>query len=330
LDAVTGRVLGDREFDATTGGYRQVLAWLARHGQIEGVGIEGTGCYGAGLTRHLLDQRVTVHEVPRPDRTLRRQHGKSDPIDAIAAARTVLAGTATAIPKTGTGPVEAIRAVHLARTSAVKARTAAVNQLKALLVTAPGPLRTQLQTLTSTALITTCAAFRPDPTPIGDPTWATKTALRRLARRIGHLTTEIKDADTDLDRLTTTYAPTLRSMTGVGPDVAAQLLITCGDNPHRLRNDAAFARLCGAAPIPASSGQTERHRLHRGGDRQANRALFTICLSRLRHHQPTRDYAERRTTEGLSKKEILRCLKRYICRDILTAIKTDLKTLAET
>ena len=163
-----------------------------------------------------------------------------------------------------------------------------------------------------------------------DPTEATKTALRRLARRIGHLTAEIKDADTDLDRLTTTYAPTLRAQPGVGPDVAAQLLITCGDNPHRLRNDAAFARLCGVAPIPASSGHTTRYRLHRGGDRQANRALFTICLSRLRCPQPTRDYTQRRTTEGLSKKEILRCLKRYICRDILTAIKTDLNTLAET
>lgn len=330
LDAVTGQVLGDREFDATTGGYRQLLAWLRRHGQIDGVGVEGTGCYGAGLTRHLLAEQVTVHEVPRPDRTLRRQHGKSDPIDAIAAARTVLAGTATAIPKTGTGPVEAIRAVHLARHSAVKARTAAINQLKALLVTAPGPLRTQLQPLTGTALITTCAAFRPDPTPIGDPTWATKTALRRLARRIHQLTEEITDADTDLDHLTSTHAPTLRAQPGVGPTVAAQLLITCGDNPHRLRSDATFARLVGAAPIPASSGQTERHRLHRGGDRQANRALFTICLSRLRYHQPTRDYAQRRTTEGLSKKEIIRCLKRYLCRDILAAIKTDLNTLAET
>jgi transposase len=330
LDAVTGQVLGDQQFPATPAGYRQVLAWLRRHGQIDGVGVEGTGCYGAGLTRHLLNEHITVHEVPRPGRTLRRQMGKSDPIDAVAAARTVIAGQALAIPKTSTGPVEAIRMIHLTRESAVKARTAAINQLKALIVTAPEPLHTQLAGLTNPTLISTCAAFRPDPTKAGDPTWAAKTTLRRLAHRIGALTAEIKQATTELDTLTTTYTPTLRAQPGVGPDVAAQLLITCGDNPHRLRTDAAFARLCGAAPIPASSGQTSRHRLHRGGDRQANRALFTIALSRLAHHPATRAYAQRRTTEGLTKKDILRCLKRYICRDILTAIKTDLNTLAET
>lgn len=327
LDATTGRVLGDRQFAVSPTGYRLLLEWLRRHGQLVAVGVEGTGCYGAGLTRHLLDQQVTVHEVPRPDRTLRRGQGKSDPIDAIAAARAVIAGTASAVPKSGTGPVEAIRSVHLARTSAVKARTAAINQLKAVLLTAPAPLRARLTPLTTPTLIDTCAALRPEATTLTDPVEATKTALRRLARRIGQLTEEITDADTDLDRLTATTAPTLRALPGVGPTVAAQLLITCGDNPHRLGSDAAFARLVGAAPIPASSGQTTRHRLHRGGDRQANRALFTITLCRLRHDPRTRAYAQRRTAEGLSKKEIIRCLKRYLCRDILAAIKTDLPTL---
>lgn len=330
LDAVTGRVLGDREFAATPAGYRQLEGWLRRHGQVEGVGVEGTGCYGAGLTRYLLDQQVTVHEVPRPSRVVRRQQGKSDPIDAIAAARAVLSGTATAIPKIGTGPVEAIRMIHLTRNGAVKARTAAINQLKAVLLTAPAPLRARLTPLSTATLIDTCQALRPDPDRTADPTEATKTTLRRLARRIDQLTEEITDADTDLDHLTATAAPTLRALPGVGPAVAAQLLITCGDNPHRLRNDATFARLAGAAPIPASSGQTHRHRLHRGGDRQANRALYTITLCRLRHDPRTRTYAERRTTEGLTKKEIIRCLKRYLCRDILTAIKTDLNSLAET
>lgn len=330
LDAVTGQVLGDRAFPVTPTGYRQLLGWLRRHGQVEGVGVEGTGCYGAGLTRYLLDQQITVHEVPRPSRVVRRQQGKSDPIDAITAARTVLAGSATAIPKIGTGPVEAIRMIHLTRNSAVKARTAAINQLKALLLTAPDPLRARLTPLSTATLIDTCKALRPDPTTLTGPTEATKTALRRLARRIDQLTAEITDADTDLDHLTATTAPTLRALPGVGPAVAAQLLITCGDNPHRLRNDATFARLIGAAPIPASSGQTHRHRLHRGGDRQANRALYTITLCRLRHDPRTRAYAERRTTEGLTKKEIIRCLKRYLCRDILTAIKTDLTPLAQT
>lgn len=327
LDAVTGQVLGDRQFDATGIGYRQLLAWLHEHGTIDGVGVEGAGCYGAGLARHLLAQQVTVHEVPRPDRTLRRSAGKSDPIDAVAAARAVLAGTATAIPKTGTGPVEAIRAIHLTRQSAVRARTTAINQLKALLLTAPESLRTQLHSLSTTQQVRHCASLRPHPDQLATPLNATKTSLRRLAHRIGNLNDEITDADTELDHLTTTNAPTLRALPGVGPTVAAQLLITCGDNPHRLHSDAAFARLVGAAPLPASSGRTDRHRLNRGGDRQANRALYTITLSRLRYHQETRDYANRRTTEGLTKKEIIRCLKRYLCRDILTAIKTDLTTL---
>ena len=330
LDAVTGGVLGDRQFPATAAGYRHLLGWLRRHGQLDAVGVEGAGCYGAGLTRHLLGQQVPVHDVPRPDRTVRRGQGKSDPIDAICAARAVLAGQGLAIPKIGTGPVEAIRMIHLARNGAVKTRTAAINQLKSVLVTAPAPIRARLAPLGTAALIDTCKTLRPDPTTLTDPAEATKTTLRRLARRIGQLTDEIADADADLDHLTASTAPTLRAQPGVGPTVAAQLLITCGDNPHRLRNDAAFARLIGVAPIPASSGQTRRHRLHRGGDRQANRALYTITLCRLRHDPRTRDYAQRRTTEGLTKKEIIRCLKRHICRDILTAIKTDLKTLAET
>lgn len=330
LDAVTGEVLSDRQFEATEVGYRRLLGWFNSQGELVAVGVEGAGCYGAGLARFLARSQVQVHDVPRPDRTVRRRQGKTDPIDAVCAARKVIAGESLAIPKTGIGPVEAIRAIHLARNGAVKARVAAVNQLHALLVTAPAPLRAQLQPLTGVALVAACAALRPAAGKLDDPLCATKVGLRRLAHRIQTLTEEISDADTDLDHLTARCAPTLRNLPGVGPTVAAQLLITCGDNPHRLRSDASFARLTGAAPIPASSGQTRRHRLHRGGDRQANRALYTICLTRLRHHQPTRDYTQRRTTEGLNKKEIIRCLKRYICREVLTAIKTDLATLDAT
>jgi transposase len=310
-----GRHLADREFPTTPGGYRALLAWLRGYGRLVRVGVEGTGAYGAGLLRHLRAEQVPVVEVDRPDRRTRRRQGKSDPIDAYAAARAALSGAAGGAPKDRDGRVEAIRALRVARRSAVKARTQAMNQLRALLVTAPAGLREQLRQLSPTTLIGTCAGLRPGP-DLADPTHAVKTALRRLARRHQQLSDEITDADADLKTLLTAAAPQLLQLPGVGIEVAGQLLTTAGDNPHRLHSDAAFAHLCGAAPIPASSGRTHRHRLNRGGDRAANNALHTIALTRLRYHENTRDYATRRTQEGLSKKEIIRCLKRYIAREI--------------
>jgi len=329
-----GRHLGDREFPTTPAGYRDLTGWLGGHGRLERVGVEGTGAYGAALTRHLQDHGITVVEVDRPDRRARRAKGKSDPLDAYAAARAALSGTATGTPKQRDGRVEAIRALRVVRRGAVKARTQAMNQLRALLLTGPAELREQLRHLSPTVLVTTCSRLRPDAADLTDPAQAVKTALRRLARRHQHLADEIRDADSELTTLVTDTGPRLLALQGVGIDVAGQLLTTAGENPDRLRSEAAFAHLCGVAPIPASSGRTHRHRLNRGGDRAANNALHTIALCRLRYDSRTHAYAARRTKEGLSKTEIIRCLKRYLVREIYTALRpapqplTDLTTAA--
>jgi transposase len=318
-----GRVLGTQAFPATAAGFVALVAWLANLGRIVAVGVEGTSSYGAGLARYLTGQGITVIEVNRPDRAKRRQKGKSDPQDAINAAAAVQSGDASATPKAGTGVVEAIRALRTTRTSAVKSRTVALNQLTSLIITAPAPLRESLTGLTRTALITHCARLRPGP-DLTDPHTATKTALRRLARRIHTLTSEISDADTELRALTSHAAPRTIARFGVGPDTAGQLLTTIGDNPDRITTEARFAHTCGVAPIPASSGRTDRHRLNRGGDRHANAAIHRIVIVRMRHHQPTRDYLARRTTEGLTKKDIIRCLKRYVARELYHALLADL------
>jgi transposase len=310
-----GRQLADSEFPTTPAGYRALLAWLRGQGQLERVGVEGTGAYGAALARYLRGQGVVIVEVDRPDRKTRRVKGKSDPIDAYAAARAALSGTASGSPKTRDGRVEAIRALRLVRRSAVKARTQAINQLKSLLVTGSADLREQLRPLGPAALVEACARLRPG-ADLTDPAIAAKTALRRLAARIRALGAEIAEADRELDPLVTAAAPRLVAMMGVGPEVAGQLLVTAGDNPGRLRSEAAFAHLCGVAPIPASSGRIDRHRLNRGGDRAANSALYTIVLCRLRYHPATQAYAVRRTKQGLSKPEIIRCLKRYVLREV--------------
>jgi transposase len=311
-----GRSLDHRQFPTTPAGYADLTIWITSHGRLQRIGVEGTGAYGAGLARHLAAAGLEVVEVDRPDRKARRFAGKSDPIDAEAAARAALSGRASGTPKTRTGPVEALRALRVARRSAVTVRAQALVQIKALVVTAPEPLRTQLRALPTSALLATCAALRPDRSRISDPTQATKTALRALALRHAHLSAEIDDLDVQLAPLVSAINPTLLAAFGVGTDVAGQLLVTAGDNPDRLHSEAAFAALCGVSPIPASSGRTHRHRLNRGGDRQANCALHRVVLSRMRWHPPTRDYVARRTREGLSKKDIIRCLKRYVARDL--------------
>jgi transposase len=310
-----GRQLADREFPTTPRGYRALLVWLASFGMLMRVGVEGTGAYGAALSRYLHSQGVQVVEVDRPDRKARRAKGKSDPIDAYAAALAALSGRATGSPKSRDGRVEAIRALRLTRRSAVKARTQTINQLRALIVTGPTELRQQLRDLTGGILIDTCARMRPTG-DLADPIQATKAALRRLARRHQQLSAEIRELDAELAPLVTTTAPALLALPGVGIEVAGQLLVTAGDNPERLRSEAAFAHLCGVAPIPASSGRTDRHRLNRGGDRAANTALHTIAMSRLRWDPRTRAYLARRRQEGLTKREAMRCLKRYIAREV--------------
>jgi len=334
-----GRHLGHASFATTPAGYAALLAWLQTFGPVQLVGVEGTGAYGAGLSRFLTAAGVALVEVDRPDRSARRRHGKSDPIDAYAAATAALSGRASATPKSRTGTVEMIRILRVQRISAVKARAVALTQLKAVIKTAPDPLREQLRGLGGAALLHACADLRPardpdTPTPrrrstarpgtLTHPTAAAMRTLAGLARRIRLLDEEIAALDDDLHPLIEQTAPTLLSLYGVGPDVAGQLLVTAGDNPDRLHNDAAFAHLCGAAPIPASSGRTQRHRLNRGGDRHANHALWRIAMTRLRHDPRTRAYRDRRAAQQLSNKEIIRCLKRYIAREVYRAILTDL------
>ncbi|MGQ0573915.1 MAG: IS110 family transposase [Pseudonocardia sp.] len=319
LDA-TGRLLGHRQFPTTAAGYAALLDWLRGHGELVRVGIEGTGVYGSGLARHLRVAGIEIVEVDRPDRKARRWQGKSDPVDAETAARAAQAGRAAGVPKDRSGQVEALRALRIARRSAVAARANAQTRMKSLVVTAPDQLRAQLRELDDLALIHHCATRRPDRTRAGDPGTACVLALRALARRHQQLTVEIDELDTLIAPLTEQINPALRALLGVGPDVAGQLLVTAGDNPDRVQTEAAFAMLCGAAPLPASSGRTQRHRLNRGGDRQANAALYRIVMCRLRWDPRTRAYAQRRTAEGMSKKEIIRCLKRYVAREVYTAL----------
>ena len=309
-----GARLGSRAVATTVAGFRELADWARGFGPVRCFGVEGTGSYGAALARHLRAAGHTVVEVVRPDRRTRRLQGKSDPVDAEAAARAVLAGTAKGCPKTGDGRVEMIRSLRVARRSALKARTQATNQLLALVLTSPEELRASLRGLSVPSLVRAAARFRPG--PLVSPAAATKLALRHLARRYAALTAEIAELDRGLAMVVAEAAPALLALRGVGTDVAGALLVAAGDNPERLSSEPAFARLCGVAPLPASSGKTNRHRLNRGGDRIANNALWRIVLVRMSGDPRTRNYVERRTKEGLSKKEIIRCLKRYVAREV--------------
>ena len=306
---------------ANGAGYADLVAWARTLGDLEAFGIEGTGSYGVGLASFVRRQGLRVVEVNRCDRRKRRNNGKSDTLDAEAAARSVLAGVATGIPKTADGAAEMVRQIKIARDTAIKARSAAMTTLKTLIVNAPNRVREALEPLTDQKLIDRCAALRPG--DIIDPTASVKHALRALAARWRSLSTEIDQHDELLDIITRAAVPTLREAFGIGPESAAEMMIVAGDNPARIRSEAAFAKLCGACPIPASSGVTNRHRLFRGGHRQANAALYRIVIVRMRWHQPTLDYVRRRTAEGLSKKDIIRCLKRFVAREVYHALIED-------
>jgi transposase len=326
-----GRLLGAAAFPTTADGYADLIGWVREHGDIDRVGVESTGAYAAGLVRALLADGIRVVEVNQPHSHARQRFGKSDPIDAELAARAALSGTATAVPKQTSGIVEAIRQLSVARAGALKARTAALQQLDDLLITAPEALRGELRrgrTLKARAAL--CLHLRPDKDRIHEPGQAAKLALRSLARRIRQLEREIGELDGDLEQLVSAAAPLTVQLFGVGTQSASQLLVTAGQNIDRLRGEAAFAKICGAAPIPASSGRTTRHRLDYGGDRQANRALHMIAVCRLRYCERTRAYANRRTADGLSRREILRCLKRYIARETYHSLRADLEALNST
>jgi transposase len=306
--------IGQRNLPTTNTGYVGLERWASGLGEIDAFGVEGTGSYGAGLARFLRGQGHKVIEVNRPDRSTRRRLGKSDPTDAEMAARSVLAGVARDRPKSGVDKVEMIRMLKSTKDSAMKGRTRAINQMKSIIVTAPVELRAKLRDMNTSQLVARCARWRRG--QFGTPTVAAKYALRSLARRYIKLTREIEDLDNQLTQITAAFAPSLTESFGIGPDTAATLLVTAGSNPERLKSEAAFAALCGVSPVPASSGKTNRHRLNRGGDRRANAALYRIVIVRLRYHESTRAYFQRRIEEGKTKTEVIRCLKRYVAREV--------------
>jgi transposase len=316
-----GRFLDATEIATTSAGYAELLGWASNLGTIDKVGIEGTGSHGAGLCRWLRSRGVNVVEVDRPDRRLRRNKGKSDTIDAESAARKVLSGEATAIPKSQDGNVEQIRILRLTRRSAVVAQGQASNQMHALIATAPDELRDQLRDLTTRKRVAVAARFRPDRQT--DPILATtKLALKKLARRFLELDAEIKELNRQLDRLVEATAPRLVARRGIGTHTAATLLVTAGDNPDRLRSEASFAALTGTSPLEASSGPRVRHRLNRGGDRDANAALHMIAVNRLANgHEATRAYVRKRTDGGKADLDTLRRLKRYIAREVFPLLR---------
>jgi transposase len=313
LDPIGG-LLGVREFPATAGGYAGLLGWLGGFGTVALVGIEGTGSYGAGLARHITAAGVRVVEVDRSDRQDRRRQGKSDPLDAVSAARAAQSGRARGAPKGRDGAVEAIRALMVAKRSAMGERTRTINQARALILTGPDDLRARFARYSAGSLVTAIAALRPRPGDIAG--YATRVAVRELGRRAEFLDSQLERLEELIVPLVTARAPGLLALYGVGPNTAALLLIAAGDHPERLRSEAAWAHLCAAAPIPASSGKVTRHRLNPGGDRQANHALWRIVFTRMGSHPGTRAYVERRTKEGKSKAEIIRCLKRYVARQV--------------
>ena len=313
LDSVGG-LLGVREFPATAAGYASLLGWLGGFGTVALVGVEGTGSYGAGLARHLAAAGIRVVEVDRADRQDRHRQGKSDPLDAVSAARAAQSGRARGAPKGRDGAVEAIRALMVAKRSARHGRTQTINQARALVLTGPDDLRDRFAQHAAADLVAELAALRPRPGEV--PGYATRIALRELGRRAEFLDAQIARLDERIVPLVAARAPGLLSLYGVGADTAALLLIAAGDHPERLRSEAAWGHLCGTAPIPASSGKVTRWRLNPGGNREANHALWRIVITRMSSHPATRAYVARRGKEGLSKKEIIRCLKRYVAREV--------------
>ena len=333
LDPLGVRVLGTESFPATRAGYRTLThTWLASFGPglitTVGVPLESTGSFGAALTRSLIDQGCRVIEVNQPHPHLRSRRAKNDAIDAEAAARKVLSGEATAAATDTTGIVEAIRQLSVTRNSAVKARSAALCQLGDLLVTAPAALREQLDTRrTLEGKAAVCARLRPDPNRLADPAQAAKAALRSLGRRVAQLGAEADELEHRLDLLVATAAPTTLSRLGCGTHHTAALLVAAGENIDRLGSEASFAHLCATAPVPASSGRTQRHRLNFAPNRDANRALHMVVIVRLRYCERTRSYMDRRLAEGKTKKETIRCLKRFVARELYRTLRADLSTL---
>lgn len=316
------RLLGSASFPTTRHGYKTMLAWMRSYGTLSRVGMECSGTYGAGLLRYLQQAGITVLEVTAPDKPMRRKRGKDDTIDAENAAHAAYAGRRTVTPKTRDGMIESLRVLKVCRKTAIAARRIALQMIQMQIISAPDELREPLRKMTRMQLIRTLAAWRPDLSGYRDVTTAYRIAFKSLARRYLELHDEIADLDVMIKSIVDDLAPELVARQGVGYESASQLLITAGDNPARLRSEASFAALCGVSPIPASSGMTQRHRLNRGGDRAANSALHIIAIGRLRLDPRTQEYMVKRTGQGLSKLEVLRCLKRYIAREVFYILRS--------
>jgi transposase len=311
-----GRLVGTESFNADAAGYKALLTWLEEFGQVTKVGVEGTGSYGVGLARFLRRRGVEVVEVNRPNRQSRRNQGKSDPLDAVEAARATISGRASGAGKTKDGPVEAIRVLVVAKRSARQARVKAIVQMRHLGITAPDQLHSRMKGLSVTALVAEGAKLRSSASP--DPvTAATKASLSSLAHRVQALDRELAELDEKIESLLLATAPDLMALFGVGPDTAASLLVAAGDNPERLHSEAAWAHLCGVSPVPADSGKNAGHfRRHQGGDRQANSALWRIAMVRIAHDPETTHYFDRRVKKGRTKRDVIRILQRYIAREV--------------
>jgi transposase len=315
------RVLASQCFATTRDGYKQMLAWMGAFGSLQRVGIEATGTYGAGLLRYMQKAGIEVLEVTTPDKQDRRKRGKNDDLDAQNAAHAAFAGKRTVTPKSRNGMIESLRVLKACRKTAVAARRVALQMIQNTIVCAPDELRELLRKMTRMQLIRTLAAWRPDLTDYRNVTSAYRITLKSLGRRYLELHGEIADLDVMIVAIVDEVAPNLVARNSIGHESAAQLLLTAGDNVQRLRSEASFAALCGVSPVPASSGKTTRHRLSRGGDRAANSALHIIAIGRLRTDPRTQAYVAKRITEGHSKLEAIRCVKRYIAREVFSLIK---------
>ncbi|MGW6904819.1 IS110 family transposase [Streptomyces sp. NPDC054940] len=320
--SLAGQVLGVDRFPTTASGYRRLAEWAGQWGAVRRAGVECSGNYGAALSRHLLAQGITVVEAPGPGPAARRRRSKTDAGDAVAAARSVLSGRAQSPVKTCNGPVEVARMYLMAKDSAVKAKRQAVNQSKAILVTADPALREELRSLSRRRLTLSCLQLHEGGEAVDPVVRATRFTVRVLAERIEQLDGQARVFEQRLSELIETYYPSLLEAVGVGPHSAAVLLTALGDHSERMRGEASFAALCGASPVEYSSGSRQHRRLNRGGNRQANAALHRIVLSRLRWDPRTQAYYERRTAEGKTRREIIRCLKRYVAREIYRLIAT--------
>lgn len=319
--SVMGGTLATLTIVTEQGGYQQLLQWATSFGRVIAFGVEGTGSYGCALTSFLRRSDQQVIEVNRPDRRLRRLNGKSDTLDAENAARAVLSGFASAVPKTADGNAEMIRQLKVAHDTAVKGRAAAMVTLKALLVHAPDELRQESARMTQIKLARYLANL--SAAGLETPGDANGHALRALAQRWLNLDSEASNLTKLIAELVERTAPQLLQAFGIGVDTAAEILIVVGDNSERIRSEAALAKLAGISPIPASSGQTTgRYRINHGGHRQLNAAIYRTVIVRMRFHEPTIAYVARRTAEGKSKRDIIRCLKRYVIREVYKLIRS--------